>query len=670
MINVNWDKIKPYEKKPVAVSVIAALSFLGIVFFVFCFIKATLPPVRILCSLLITFLFGFYIHIESRMVQIYAIMGVLDLLLFFSAFLLFPKTLTIVIFVVLIIAVIGTLVFAEIAEKRITEKTRYKGAEPNRAILYGGKNVMMFAPHEDDEINLYSGIIEQYVQYGSTVRIVFLTNGDYYGLGNTRLNEAINVAKEYRIPQENIIFLGYSDSLKNDNKHIYNCNDDELVKSSKGYVIAYGLDNHNSFSNNEFKRVNIINDIKEIIELYKPDTLFCCDYDSHCDHRALSLFFEEALGDILKQDNSYHPDVFKGFAYSTAWEGNQDFYSLNSKSTHLDTDSNLMQENNVYLWDDRVRFPVAKRSLSRTLQNSSSYKAMMKYSSQTATDHAGSILNGDKVFWKRRTDSVLYQSKITATGGNPNGLIDFKLVDSDDICDKKLIPEANAWIADKSDNKRIVMIMLDEPKSISCIKLYESPIVDNNIINATVQIGSKQFKTGAFDKNKRSATFCFDSIVADKLAVRIDEFEGECSLLKIEAFESFDEELKLVKLVNSNDDFCYDYYILEGGEESFGIYKYPQDAQCNVSIEVFGDIEAEYKDGKIKVKCLTGHKGNIKIKTQNDDVYDEVRISNPDARERKEILSKQRLEQKIMTLPMQRDYYSGLIKRLGIYIKR
>ena len=85
---------------------------------------------------------------------------------------------------------------------------------------------------------------------------------------------------------------------------------------------------------------------------------------------------------------------------------------------------------------------------------------------------------------------------------------------------------------------------------------------------------------------------------------------------------------------------------------------------------MFGDIEAEYNDGRINVKCLSGHKGNIKIKTQNDDVYDEVRISNPDASERKEMLSKQRLEQNIMTLPMQRDYYSGLIKRLGIYINR
>ena len=57
-----------------------------------------------------------------------------------------------------------------------------------------------------------------------------------------------------------------------------------------------------------------------------------------------------------------------------------------------------MRETNTYLWDKRVRFPVAKESLSRVMQNSSGYRAMQEYSSQTATDHANGIMNSDKFF--------------------------------------------------------------------------------------------------------------------------------------------------------------------------------------------------------------------------------------------------------------------------------
>lgn len=667
MINVNWSKIKKYEKKPFAIGTVTALAAVGLVLLVFCFIKATLPPVRILCSLLITFLFGFYVHIESRMLQIYAVMGVMDVLLFFSAFMLCPKPLSIVMLVVLILATVGIVLFSKHEEKRLNAKTKYKGAEPNRANAFGNKNVMMFAPHEDDEINLYGGIIEQYVQHGSTVRIVFYTNGDCYGLGKLRVKEALNVADKYHIPRENIIFLGYGDSLIKDGRHIYNCEPDEVVKSAAGAENTYATDEHPPFSESQYTRANILVDFENVIEQFKPDVLFCCDYDEHCDHRAISLFFEEAMDNVLKRNSDYKPKVYKGFAYSTAWAGKQDYYSLNAPSTALAEEQNLMKENNTYLWAERVRFPVAKKALSRVLQNSSSYKAMMEYSSQTATDHARGILNSDKVFWERRCDSLLLNASVAATSGNADSITGFKLVDSNDICNKELIPSANAWVAHEDDDKRIVMISLGEPKSIGSIRIYESPELGNNIINATVQIGTKQFKTGAFEADKRSATFCFEPITADKLAIRVDEFEGKCSILKIEAFEQGKESVQWVKLVNANNDFCYDYYINENGEEAFDIYTYPQDAECEFKLEFFGDIEAKLTDGRVYVKCLPGHKGTIKLSTDNEDIYDEIKVSNPTAAERKEMLSKQKFEQRVMSLPMQKDYYYGLIKRLGVY---
>ena len=72
--------------------------------------------------------------------------------------------------------------------------------------------------------------------------------------------------------------------------------------------------------------MSIKNDIKALLLDLRPEVIFCIDYDSHHDHRALSLLFEESMGEILRQNNNdYNPLVFKGFAYSTAFLAEPDF---------------------------------------------------------------------------------------------------------------------------------------------------------------------------------------------------------------------------------------------------------------------------------------------------------------------------------------------------------
>ena len=94
----------------------------------------------------------------------------------------------------------------------VSQNAVYNAPDNGKSALYSGKNVMVFSPHQDDEINLLGGVLEQYVKYGSNVTVVFSTNGDYEGHGETRLREAVEVLSFIGIPQENVIFLGYGDS--------------------------------------------------------------------------------------------------------------------------------------------------------------------------------------------------------------------------------------------------------------------------------------------------------------------------------------------------------------------------------------------------------------------------------------------------------------------------
>lgn len=86
--------------------------------------------------------------------------------------------------------------------------------------FYKNKNVMIIVPHQDDEINVAGATIKNYVDGGSEVTVVFTTNGDYYGLGEIRINEAINAVGKLGVKPENVVFLGYGDKWNTEYNHI------------------------------------------------------------------------------------------------------------------------------------------------------------------------------------------------------------------------------------------------------------------------------------------------------------------------------------------------------------------------------------------------------------------------------------------------------------------
>ncbi|MBQ9532216.1 MAG: PIG-L family deacetylase [Eubacterium sp.] len=666
MIKVNWSKIKKFEKKGFAFSFIGAELLFAIILFIIGMI-ISVSILNYLSALFIMFIGAFYIHIESRMIQIYFLLALYDISSCIFTFSNISKEGRYSVLLITSAILLITLILSLIVESYVNENTRYQPTDSSNKVFFENKNVMFFAPHEDDEINVFGGVIEQYIKNGSDVRIVFLTNGDCYGIGQTRIKEALDVAKVYSIPEENIIFLGYSDSLTKDGVHIYNADNDEEYTSIKGYTETYGSKTHPAFkTGRKYTRKNIVEDFEDVIKKYRPDELFCCDYDSHPDHRAISLFFEEAMDNILREGLDYTPVVYKGFGYSTAWNGKQDYYSLNIVSTRKESKSLLMDENNIYEWNERMRFPVADEFLSRVMQNSRSYRAMMMHCSQTATDHANGILNGDKVFWKRRTDSILCDAKVMATSGNADSITSFKLAESEDITKSDYLPCSDMWIADNDDKNRIVMFALPEKRRIKEIAIYGSPDEENKILNATLKIGSYQFETGIIDNY---SVFEFDEILTDKIALKIDEYTGEAAVLKIAAYETPSEQkTQLIKLMNRSSDFCYDYIIRKSGKEELFVYTYPQNDELKFDLKTEGDVSAEFTDNGILVKCKQNEKGKLRVTIKdNPEIFDEINISNPDDKKRNQIKFKQVLEHIVYSYPMQKDYYLGLIRRLGVY---
>ena len=153
------------------------------------------------------------------------------------------------------------------------------------------------------------------------------------------------------------------------------------------------------------------------LEEIRADVIFCVDYDENIDHRAVTMLFDEALGEILTAAPDYDPLVLKGFTYSTAFRAPADFYdSVNLLST-VNPDGERM-ENGVYRWDARVRLPMDGRALSRSITECRSFAVSREYESQMLWRIAPRIINGDKVFWQRCTGSLLYGAAVCVSSGS------------------------------------------------------------------------------------------------------------------------------------------------------------------------------------------------------------------------------------------------------------
>ena len=529
-------------------------------------------------------------------------------------------------------ALLAALVLCAALMTVFASEARYASADNGKAALYGGKKVLIIVPHEDDDLNVAEGVMEEYVKYGSEVYLLFATNGDFKGQGEKRLREALKVAEDIGIPEDRVIFLGYGDRLGRDGTSIYNCPDDEVVTSLAGRTETYGLPEHPAFrEGNSYTRRHFREDLRDAMLQCRADVIICSDYDAHGDHRAVSLLMEEAMGEILKTHPDYRPVVLKAMAYSTSYNAPRDFYSENILSTVNPYDTPYMQETNLYNWADRLRLPVSADILSRSMLSAGAFRHILAHSSQRLYEKAESIINGDKVFWLRDTSSLCYAADISVSSGDGSRLNDFRLADSSDILNEYAFE--GAWTPDGSDAARTAETVLPEAADIAEIRLYDSPSLDDNVLNARLSFDDgTSVETGALAPNGSATAIRVDKSGVKSFTVTLLETEGAAAgLTEIEACgEERDAGLDYIKLQNKNGDFVYDYYIDKSGQESFDIYASGEaaGASCTVSCDNSKCRVGISEDG-VTVRCPAGESCRVTVSTLDGAYSDSAAISNP-----------------------------------------
>lgn len=449
--------------------------------------------------------------------------------------------------------------------------------EMDKAGLFANRDVMLIVPHEDDDLNLLGGAIEEYKAYGSSLKVVFTTNGDTGGKGEARIREAIKVLTSLGVPEEDIIFLGYADNMSNEQGYFYNISDPDVqMYSAYGNNSTYGIPGHQAYKEGtKYTRRNFTQDLKNCILEYRPDTIMCVDFDSHIDHRSTSMIFEEVMGEILREQRDYTPYVLKAFAYSTAYYADPDFFrSVNILSTVNLSGSDIMKENGIYRWSERLRIPVSGQSLSRSLLNSRLYKSIRTYKTQLIQYQSVGIINGDKVFWLRDTSSVLYSADISVNSESVPSLHDFRL-SYDSVLQDSAKHTDGVWVYDDSYAGACISVSLAQPEDISLLRLYDSPSPEDNILSARVVFeNGGTYEIGALEPNGSASDLEVDEKDVRSFEIYITAVEGSRpGLTEIEAYRSKPKtNMAYIKLTDVDGNFVYDYVAGETEETCFGLY--------------------------------------------------------------------------------------------------
>lgn len=225
------------------------------------------------------------------------------------------------------------------------------------------KNIVLFAPHQDDEILSACLFLERMKSQHFNVSVIFATNGDANGPceGKIRAEESLYALSEIGIEEKDIYFMGYGDTgYQSESSFLYRIylSNDMYINTTPYSDKTYhplGLKTFHSFIfGNEavYNRKNFVLDINTIINYLEPDILILPSaYDSHFDHKALAFFFNDILRNIRKSFTVYSYLIHSG--NDIVWPDRDNiFFSCPSKISNS-------------LWNTRKNFEFSDADVER-----------------------------------------------------------------------------------------------------------------------------------------------------------------------------------------------------------------------------------------------------------------------------------------------------------------
>ena len=270
--------------------------------------------------------------------------------------------------------------------------------------------IMIIVPHQDDEVLMTAGILQQAKAFGLPVRVLMATNGDYgcrdFTTGQARLRETLSGLSLVLPNQNHVVFLGYADTgmPKQDSflTHLFLEKDENRVLPSHCTDRTYGLEDQADYHTLRYgtpalyTRRNFLGDLKENIEEFSPDLIVTtCAEDVHGDHSGLFFFVMEVLqmwaGQWNRTGMIQVPELYVGLVHSCAgddrWPGSETGEPFSCPPD--------FENQGGLIWDERFVFEVPDVELKKRMLQE--HRTALK---PDAVKFLNAFIRKEEVFWK------------------------------------------------------------------------------------------------------------------------------------------------------------------------------------------------------------------------------------------------------------------------------
>lgn len=235
--------------------------------------------------------------------------------------------------------------------------------------------VLIIAPHEDDEVLGFAGTIQKTIAEGNIVKVLFLTNGDYFSEDfiTIRYAESASALEILGVNRTDIQFLGYGDATlltlitTEDQDKIYRGAGDHIATNGVHEQNFYDYHLLNYGTSAYYTGNNLRNDLRDYILAIRPESVYTTsEFENHPDHQS-SLILTRDILSSLSGEIGYHPVLC-----STVIHGEDD--SSWPEALKYDSDGSIIYENftNPFpaqamglSWDDTVKIYLTEEELEK-----------------------------------------------------------------------------------------------------------------------------------------------------------------------------------------------------------------------------------------------------------------------------------------------------------------
>lgn len=204
--------------------------------------------------------------------------------------------------------------------------------------------ILILAPHPDDEVIACGGVIQQALNIGAQVKIVYLTEGQhnpislivykkkllfknrqrqFIELGRIRRKESIDAMNLLGIDRSRLIFLDYPDQGTRSIFVDHWGEGNEYKDSLTG--LEQTIEGEGLVSHSPYLAEAILNDTENVIRKFKPTKIFCSHpLDQNSDHIAFYLFLKAALLEL--QNEIQKPQIYLYIVHYRHWPTHRGFH--------------------------------------------------------------------------------------------------------------------------------------------------------------------------------------------------------------------------------------------------------------------------------------------------------------------------------------------------------